>query len=141
MFHDGLYILYPKQAHRALIGAWSQDHHSLHTKKKDIKINIVQCYAPTNDSEEEDKDQFYSRLQEILGIFPKKDITILMGDLNAKIGSDNTGYEHIMGIHAPGIMNENGERFADLCALNSMVIGGSIFQHKTIHKKNLDLSR
>ena len=89
---------------------------------------------PLHTGEEEDKDQFYSRLQEILGIFPKKDITILMGDLNAKIGSDNTGYEHIMGIHAPGIMNENGERFADLCALNSMVIGGSIFQHKTIHK-------
>ncbi|KAL0165193.1 hypothetical protein M9458_040946 [Cirrhinus mrigala] len=57
-----------------------------------------------------------------------------MGDLNAKIGNDNTGYEDIMGVHGLGQMNENGERFADLCSLNQLVIGGSIFPHKRIHK-------
>lgn len=61
-------------------------------------------------------------------------MTILMGDFNAKIGSDNTGYEDVMGTHGLGQMNENGERFADLCALNQLVIGGSIFPHKRIHK-------
>ena len=39
-----------------------------------------------------------------------------------------------MGTHGLGQMNENGERFADLCALNQLVIGGSIFPHKRIHK-------
>ena len=57
-----------------------------------------------------------------------------MGDFNAKIGSDNKGYEEIMGKHGIGEMNENGERFADLCATNSLVIGGSVFPHKRIHK-------
>jgi hypothetical protein len=57
-----------------------------------------------------------------------------MGDFNAKTGSDNTGYEQAMGIHDLGEMNENGERFADLCALNNLVIGGTIFPHKRIHK-------
>jgi len=57
-----------------------------------------------------------------------------MGDLNAKIGLDNTGRERIMGRHGLGCLNENGERFADLCAFNDLVIGGSIFPHKTIHK-------
>nr|KAG5689204.1 hypothetical protein BaRGS_014860 [Batillaria attramentaria] len=57
-----------------------------------------------------------------------------MGDFNAKIGSDNTGYEEVMGTYGLGELNENGERFADTCALNSLVIGGSIFQHKKIHK-------
>ena len=57
-----------------------------------------------------------------------------MGDLNAKIGSDNTGRERIMGRHGLGCLNENEERFADLGALNDLVIGGSIFPHKTIHK-------
>nr|KAG5704548.1 hypothetical protein BaRGS_031812 [Batillaria attramentaria] len=61
-------------------------------------------------------------------------MTILMGDFNAKIGSDNTGYEDTMGTHGLGQMNENGERFADFCALNQLVIGGSIFPHKRIHK-------
>ena len=46
---------------------------------------------------------------------------------------DDTGYEDIMGTHGLRQMNENGERFADLCALNQLVIGGSIFPHKRIH--------
>ena len=57
-----------------------------------------------------------------------------MGDFNAKIGMDNTGYEDIMGTHGLGQMNENDERFADLCALNQLVIGGSIFPHTRFHK-------
>jgi hypothetical protein len=62
-----------------------------------------------------------------------KDMTILMGDLNAKIGADNTDYEDIMGTHGLRQMNENGEPFADLCALNQLMIGGSLFPHKCIH--------
>ena len=104
------------------------------TKKKDIRLNIIQCYAPTNDSAEEKKDDFYQQLQAVLDRSGAKDITIFMGDFNAKIGMDNTGYEDIMGTHGLGQMNENGERFADLCALNQLVIGGSIFPRKRIHK-------
>ena len=49
-----------------------------------------------------------------------------MGDLNAGVGSDNTGYKKIMGRKGLGVMNDNGERFADMCAVNNLVIGGSI---------------
>nr|KAG5707082.1 hypothetical protein BaRGS_011793 [Batillaria attramentaria] len=59
-------------------------------------MNVIQCYAPTNDSDDIDKDRFYSRLQSIVEKYPERDITIMMGD-NAKIGADNTGYEDIMG--------------------------------------------
>ena len=58
----------------------------------------------------------------------------MMGDFNVKIGMDYTGYDDFMRTHALGQMNENRERFADLCALNQLVIGGSIFPHKRIHK-------
>nr|KAG5710188.1 hypothetical protein BaRGS_006707 [Batillaria attramentaria] len=110
-------------------------HHSqIHHQEKDIKLNIIQCYAPTNDAEEEKKDDFYQQLQTVIDRGGAKDMTILMGDFNAKIGSDNTGYEDTMGTHGLGQMNENGERFADFCALNQLVIGGSIFPHKRIHK-------
>ena len=57
-----------------------------------------------------------------------------MGDFNAKIGSDNIGYEEVMGRHGLGAMNDNGERLADLCALNKLVLGGSVFPHRRIHK-------
>ena len=104
------------------------------TKKEDIRLNIIQCYAPTNDAEEEEKDDFYQQLQAVLDRRGAKDITILMRDFNAKIGMDNKGYEDNMRTHGLGQMNENGERFAGLCALNQLVIGGSIFPHKRIHK-------
>ena len=84
--------------------------------------------------EEEKKDDFYQQLQAVLDRRGAKDITILMGDFNAKIGMDNTGYEDFMRAHGLGQINENGERFADLCTLNQLVIGGSIFPHKLIHK-------
>lgn len=102
---------------------------SFRTKKERINMNIIQCYAPTNDSDEERKDEFYSRLQTISQGYSGRDITIVMGDLNAKIGSDNRGYERIM-----GQMNENEERFADICADNNLVIGGSVFPHRRVHK-------
>ena len=110
------------ETHAALIG-WEPVNSRIitakfTTKKKDIRLNIIQCYAPTNDAEEENKDDFYQQLQAVLDRRGAKDITLLMGDFNTKIGMDNTGYEDIMGTHGLGQMNENGERFADLCTLN-----------------------
>jgi len=57
-----------------------------------------------------------------------------MGDLNAKIGADNTGYEQVMGKHWLERMNENGEQFSDFCAQNNLITGGSVFEHRRIHK-------
>ena len=57
-----------------------------------------------------------------------------MGDFNAKIVSNNRGYEEVMGTHGIGEMNENGEMFADLCSFNRLIIGGSVFPHRRIHK-------
>nr|KAG5687536.1 hypothetical protein BaRGS_013638 [Batillaria attramentaria] len=135
---EGVALMLAPEAQRALIG-WEPVNSRIITakfitKKKDIKLNIIQCYAPTNDAEEEKKDDFYQQLQTVIDKGGAKDMTILMGDFNAKIGSDNTGYEDTMGTHGLGQMNENGERFADFCALNQLVIGGSIFPHKRIHK-------
>ena len=89
-----------------------------------IALNTVQCYAPTNDKDEEVKDHFYNRLQTILDNLKEKDMTVLTGDFNAKIGADNRGYEEVMGRYGIGEMNENGEMFAELCASNRLVIGG-----------------
>ena len=135
---EGVALMLSRSAQSALIG-WEAHAPriitaSFRTKKKKIKMNVIQCYAPTNDSDEENKDQFYNRLQTIIDKCPVKDVNILMGDFNAKIGKDNTGYEEVMGKHGLGEINENGERFADTCALNKIVIGGSIFPHKRIHK-------
>lgn len=66
--------------------------------------------------------------------YTEKDATILMGDFNAKIGDDNTRYEDVMGTQGMGEINENGEKFVNICTFNNLVIGGSVFPHKNIHK-------
>ncbi|VDP40306.1 unnamed protein product [Schistosoma margrebowiei] len=117
---QGVALMLSKVARNALVG-W-ESHGS----------RIIKASFKTNN--DDIKDQFYDRLQSSIEKCPRKDLTILMGDLNAKVGIDNTVYEDIMGRHGLGQRNENGERFANLCAFNKLVIGGTIFPHKRIHK-------
>jgi hypothetical protein len=57
-----------------------------------------------------------------------------MGDMNTKVGSSNQGVQHIMGQHGMGEQNENGSLLIEFCASNDLVIGSTIFPHKTCHK-------
>ncbi|VDP49194.1 unnamed protein product [Schistosoma curassoni] len=79
---QGVALMMSKQAQNALIGWESHGPRiikaSFKTKKEGISVNIIQCYAPTNDYNEDAKDQFYNRLQSIIGKCPTKDLTILM---------------------------------------------------------------
>ncbi|VDP43538.1 unnamed protein product [Schistosoma margrebowiei] len=86
---------------------------SFKTKKEGILMNIIQCYAPTNDSNDDIKDQFYERLQSIIEKCPRKDLTILMLDLNTKFGIDNTRYEDIMGRH--GLTGRERRKWGKIC--------------------------
>ena len=59
-----------------------------------------------------------------------------MGDMNAKVGMDNTGREEAMGMHgARAEINKDGERWADFCQANELVIGGTLFPRKDCHKR------
>ncbi|VDP63578.1 unnamed protein product [Schistosoma mattheei] len=107
---------------------------SFKTKKEEITMNIIQCDAPINDSNDDDKDQFYDGLQSIIVKCPRQNLTILKVDLNPEVGMGNNSYEDIMRQHGLGESNENGKRFANLCAFNKFVISGKIFLHKRIHK-------
>ena len=135
---EGVALMLATEAHGALIG-WEPVNPRIitakfTTKKKGIRLNTIQCYAPTNDAEEGKKDDLYQQLQAVLDRRAAKDVTIMTGDINAKIGMDNTGNEDIMGTHGQGQMNGNGERFADMCALKQLVTGGSIFPCKRTNK-------
>nr|KAG5711975.1 hypothetical protein BaRGS_026416 [Batillaria attramentaria] len=98
------------------------------------KVSLVMCYAPTNTAEEEDKDNFYAQLQSVVDRTPRRDMLILMRDMNAKDGPDNTDREREMGRHGLGEMNENGEMLPDFCTTNNLVIGGTLFPHQSCHK-------
>ena len=98
---EGVALMLAPEVHGALIG-WEPVSSRIisakfTTKKKDIRLNIIQCYAPSNDAEEEKKDDFYQQLQAVLDRRGAKDITILIGDFSAKIRMNSTGYESIIG--------------------------------------------
>jgi len=80
------------------------------------------------------KENFYQQLHEKITAVYKRNVIIVMGDTNAKIGSNNEGLGHVMGRHGIGNMNEIGELFSELCASCDLVIGRTIFPHKTCHK-------
>ncbi|VDO90499.1 unnamed protein product [Schistosoma curassoni] len=107
---------------------------SFKTKKEGIIMNVIQCYAPTNDSDDDNKDHFYGSLQSVVLKCPGKDLTIPSRDINAKFGMDNTEYEDLMGRHALGKRIENKKSFTNLCAFNKLVIGSTIIPHKRIQK-------
>ena len=128
-------IMISKKAQRTLIG-WEPVSPKIITSRfrttlKRISLNIIQCYAPTNDADEETKEEYYHLLEETIRKRNKKNITMVMGEMKANVGNDNTGFEDIMGKKGMGKMNENGELFANFCALYDLVIGGTIFLHKT----------
>ena len=107
---------------------------SFRSSRQRLHLDVILVYAPTNEAEEDTKEQFYARLSAVLDQRPRRNMVIVMGDLNAKVGDDNEGYETVMGKEGLGDMNDNGERFADFCDLQDLVIGGSVFPHKRIHK-------
>ena len=102
-------------------------------KTKIRNLTIIQCYAPREMTDKDMKGKFYQQLHETITAVQKRDVILVMGDMNAKIGSNSEGLEHLMGRHEIGNMNKNGELFSDLCASCDLIIGGTVFPHKTCH--------
>ncbi|VDP88003.1 unnamed protein product, partial [Schistosoma mattheei] len=108
---QGVALMPYKQAQNAFIRWESHEPRvikaSFKTKKEGIPMNVIQSYGPTNEYNEDVKNQFYDRLQSTVQKCATKDLTILMGDLNVKNGMDNTGYEDIIRRHGLVERNEN----------------------------------
>ena len=134
--HEGVAIILGKTAAKSLIEYRPVNERFIRVRlrTKPVKTSIIQVYSPTNDAESDVKQDFYDALQAELEKILKQDLTIIMGDFNAKVGSNNTGYERVMGRYGCGNMNENGEKFAEFCGNNNLVYGGTLFPHRDIHK-------
>ena len=92
-----------------------------------IQDLVIQVYALTSNAEEAEVERFYENLQELLELTPKKDVFFIIGDWNAKVGSQET--PGVMGKFGLGVQNEAGQRLIDFCQENALVIENTIFQH------------
>lgn len=90
------------------------------------RTNIIQVYAPTTDKSEEELELFYNDIQQALDITKTRDITIIMGDWNAKIGKGRDGDN--IGEFGLGIRNDRGERLAQFCQEKDVVITNTYFK-------------
>ena len=80
---------------------------SVRFQGKTFNITVIQVYAPTSNAEEAEVERFYEDLQDLLELTPKKDILFIIGDWNAKVGSQET--PGVTGKSAHGIQNEAGK--------------------------------
>ena len=81
---------------------------SVHFQGKLYNITVIQVYAPTSNAEETEVERFYEDLQDLLELTPPKDVLFIIGDLNAKVGSQET--PAVTGKFGLGMRNEAGQR-------------------------------
>ena len=95
---------------------------------------VIQVYALTSIAEEAEVNQFYEDLQDLLQLTPKKDVLFIIGDWNAKVGSQETpGVTSKFGL---GVQNEAGQRLIEFCEENALVIANTLSQQ---HKRRLHM--
>ena len=105
---------------------------SVRLQGKPFNITVIQVYAPTSNAEETEVEWFYEDLQDLLELTPKKDVFFIIGDWNAKVGSQET--PGVTGKFGLGMRNEAGKRLIEFCQENALVITNTLFQQ---HKRRL----
>ena len=105
---------------------------SVHFQGKPFNSMVIQVYAPTTNANEAIVERFYDDLQDLLGLTPKKDVLFIIGDWNAKVGSQETS--GVTGKFGLGMRNEAGQRLIKFCQENALVIANTLFQQ---HKRRL----
>ena len=97
------------------------------SKAKPFNISVIQVYAPTSNAEEAEVEWFYEDIQGLLQLTPpKKAVIFLIGDWNAKVGS-----QEMPGVTSKfdlGVQNETGQRLIEFCQKNALVRANTLFQ-------------
>uniref|UniRef100_H3AWN5 Endonuclease/exonuclease/phosphatase domain-containing protein n=1 Tax=Latimeria chalumnae TaxID=7897 RepID=H3AWN5_LATCH len=99
-----------------------------------LSATVISAYAPTLAAEEEQKEQFYADLDEILTIILKEDKIILLGDFNVRVGWDSNMWRGTIGKEGVGKANPNGILLLSKCVAHDLVITNTIFRQRDGYK-------
>ncbi len=100
---------------------------------KPFNLSIIQVYAPTSSSSDEDIDDFYSDLNCAYRQAGTQNMIVVMGDLNAKVGNEQDPLKEVVGPHGLGERNERGDLWVEWCSANDQVIMNTWFKHHNRH--------
>ena len=131
---NGVEITVYKRVQNAVLGCNLKNDRmvSVHFQGKPFNIIVIQIYAPTSTAEDNEFEQFYEDLQDILELTPPKYVIFIIGDWNAKVGSQET--PGVTGKFYLGVQNVAGQRLIEFCQENTLVIAHTLFQQ---HKRRL----
>ena len=96
--------------------------------RQTIQITVFQVYALTSNAEEAEVEWFYEDSQDLLKLTPQKDILFIIGDWNAKVGSQEV--RGVTGKFVLGVQNEAGQRLTEFSQENALVIANTFYQQK-----------
>ena len=131
---NGVACIVNKRVQNAVTWMQSQNDRmiSVRFQGKPFKFTVIQVYAPTSNTEEAKVERFYEDLQDLLELTPKVCVLFIIGDWNAKVGSQET--PGVTGKFGLGTQNEAGQRLIEFCQENTLVIANTLFQQ---HKRRL----
>jgi len=96
--------------------------------------NIICVYAPTLQAPSETKDRFYELMANTIDRIPMPEHIYLVGDFNARVGTDHESWPEVLGHHGIGKMNENGQRLLEFCCHRNLCVTNTFFQNKLCHR-------
>ena len=133
---NGVAIMVNKRVRNAVLGCDLKNDRmiSVRFQGKPFNITVIQAYAPTSNAEEAEVERFYEDVQDLLELTPKKDALFIIGDWNAKVGSQET--PGVTGKFGLGIQNEAGQRLIEFSQKNALVIGRRL--HTDLRKPKVD---
>ena len=125
---NGVAIIVNKRVQNAVLGYSLKNDRmiSVHFQGKPSNITVIQVYDPTSNAEEAEVEWFYEDLQNLLELTLQKDVLFIIGDWNAKVGSQET--PGLTGNFGLGVQNEAGQRLIEFCQENTLVIANTLFQ-------------
>ena len=123
-----------KRVRNAVLGCNLKNYRmiSIPFQGKSFNITVIQVYIPTSNAEEAKAEWFYEDLQDLLEPTPQEDVLFIVGDWNAKVGSQET--PGVTGKFGLGLQNEARQRLIEFCQENALVTGNTLFQQ---HKRRL----
>ena len=124
---NGVAIIGNKRVQNAVLGYNLKNDRmiSVRFQGKAFNMTVIQAYAPTSNAEEAEVEQFYEDLQVHPGQTAKKDVLFMIGDCNAKVGSQEI--PGVTGKFGLGIQNKAGQRLIQFCQENALVIANTLF--------------